>query len=111
VTPARLLVAVDEHVVRGLEEEDAMRGPAGVELVEHARQLLEVLARAHVRYDGGPVHLAAVVLDELGERGDHLRRQVVDAEVPRILEARHGLRLPGAREPCDQDEVVDGHHF
>ena len=49
--------------------------------------------------------LGPLVLEQLRELADHLRRQVVHAEVAGVLEAGHGLRLAGAREAGDDDEV------
>src|SRR3954469_23138438 len=95
VAAARLLVAVEQHVLAGLEEEQAARRAARPELLEHLSEALEVRAAAHVAHDGGALDLAALVGEQLGERGDHLGRQVVDAEVARVLEAGHRLRLAG----------------
>src|SRR3954464_8016474 len=106
--PARLLVAVEQHVLAGLEEEQPVRGAARLELLEHLGQPLEVGAPAHVAHDRRPLDLAALVGEELRQRPDHLRRQVVDAEIAGVLEARHRLRLACAGEAADHHEVLDG---
>src|SRR3712207_7258637 len=43
----------------------------------------------------------------LGQPADHLRRQVVDAEVAGVLEHVHRGRLAGAREPGDDHEILE----
>lgn len=48
------------------------------------------------------------MLEQLGQLGDHLGGQIVDAEVPAVLEAGHGLGLAGAGEAGDHDEIVHG---
>ena len=107
VPPARLLVAVDQHRLGCLEEEQAVLDPAVVELVEDPEHRLEVLAAARVAHDRGVLDLAALVAEQVGELPDHLGRQVVDAEVAGVLEAGHRLRLPRAGEAGDDHEVVD----
>src|SRR3954454_15375270 len=105
--PARLLVAVEQHVLARLEEEQAVRSARRREVLEHLRQSLEVGAAAHVAHDRRALDLAALVGEQLGQRGDHLGRQVVDAEVAGVLEARHRLGLARAGEARDHHEVVD----
>ena len=97
VAPARLLKAGEQRVVGGVEEEHAMAQPERLEVLEHGAQRLEVVAAAHVGDDRGALDLRALVDEELDQRADHLGRQVVDAEVARVLEDVHGRRLAGAR--------------
>ncbi len=102
---ARLLVAVEQRLLVGLEEEQLRLQPVGAELVEHLDQPLEVLAAAHVGDDGGLLHPAALVAEELAEAADHPRRQVVDAEVAAVLEGGDRFRLAGAGVAGDQDQL------
>ena len=99
VAPAGLLVAGEQRLLVGLEEQHADGDVARVQLVEHRGELLEVLAAAQVGDDAGALHLGALVQEQPGERADHRRGQVVDGEVARVLEDVHGRRLAGAREP------------
>src|SRR3954454_3262209 len=108
MAPARLLVAIEQHVLARLEEEQAVRGARRREVLEQLREALEVGAAAHVAHHRGALDLAALVREQLRKRGDHLGRQVVDAEVAGVLEARHRLRLARAGEARDHHEVVDG---
>ena len=72
--------------------------------VEHARELLEQRALAHVDDDGGLLDLGAGPQRQLRE-GRHQRdRQVVDAEVAEVLERADRLRLARARQPGQDDE-------
>ena len=79
---------------------------AGVEVAEHGLERLEVVAAADVGDDGRPLDLGAVVDEQLDERADHPRREVVDAEVAAVLEDVHRRRLAGAGEARDHDEVL-----
>ena len=106
VAPARLLVAAPQHLLVGLQEDQSVAHPALVEVAQHLDQPVEELPAAHVAHDGRGLHLRPLVHEQLGQRADHLRRQVVDAEVAGVLEDRHRGRLPGAGVPGDDDEVV-----
>jgi len=44
------------------------------------------------------------VAEELAQRGDHPRRQVVDAKVAAVLEGGDRLRLAGAGMAGDQNQ-------
>ena len=107
VPPARLLEAGDQHVLGGVEEQDAVCHAAPVELVEHAQHALEVRAPADVTDDRRALHLAPLVREQLGQRAEHLGWKVVHAEVARVLEAGHRLGLPGPGEAGDDHEVLD----
>src|SRR5215207_7063664 len=104
VAAAGLLVAVEQGLLVGLEEEDHRPQPFGLEVVEHLQQVVEVLTAAHVGDDRGALDAAALVAEELAEAGDHPRRQVVDAEVAAVLEGGDRLRLARARVAGDDDE-------
>ncbi len=81
-----LLVAIEQRLLVGLEEEELRWQATGLEVIQHLQQILEVLATANVGDDGGVLHPAALVPEELTEAVDHSRRQVVDAEVAPVLE-------------------------
>src|SRR4051794_26915301 len=106
VAPARLFEAIDERVRRGLQEQQPVGHALPGQLLEHAGHALERLSSAHVGHHRRPLHLAAVMAEQLSQRGDHLRRQVVDAEVAGVLEASHRLGLARPREAADQHEVL-----
>ncbi len=105
VAATGLLVAVEQRLLVGLEEEQLRLQPVAAQLLDHLDQLLEVLAAAHVGDDRGALDAAALVAEELAEAADHPRRQVVDAEVAAVLEGGDRLRLAGAGVAGDQDEV------
>src|SRR5262249_46623153 len=79
--------------------------PARLQLVEHRQQVLEVLAASHVGDHGRPLDAAPLVLEQLAERADHPRRQVVDAEVAAVLEGGDRLRLARARVTRDHHQL------
>ena len=106
VAAAGLLEAGEQRLVGGVEEEHAVMQAERREVFEDGPQGLEVVAPAHVGDDGGALDLGALVHEELDERADHLRRQVVDAEVARVLEDVHRRRLPGAGVAGDDDQVL-----
>ena len=107
VPAARLLVAREQRLLAGAQEQHAVRDARRVELVEHLGELLEVGAAAQVGDDGRALHLGPRVGEQVGQRADHLRRQVVHAEVARVLEHLHRQGLAGAREAGDDDEVLE----
>ena len=103
---AGLLVARHERLLGGLEEQHVVGDAERVEIVHDRTQRLEVDAPAHVRDDRGALDLGALVHEQLDQRADHLRRQVVDAEVARVLEHVHRRRLARAGEARDHHEVL-----
>ncbi len=105
VAAAGLLVAVDQGLLVGLEEEHGRFQPLGLEVVEHLQQVVEVIAAAHVGDDRGALDAAALVAEELAEAADHPRRQVVDAEVAAVLEGGDRLRLAGPGVTGDHDQL------
>ena len=105
VPTTRLLVTRHERLIVGLEEQHPVGDATRPEVIENLGQTTEVAAAAHVRDDRGPGDLRAGVHEQLDERPDHLRGQVVDAEIPLVLECGHRGRLAGAREPGDDHQV------
>src|SRR3954454_13156888 len=104
--PPRLLVALAEVLLVGGEEDHAVHHARRGQLVDHARERGQILAAARVAHDRRELDLGALVHEQLRERADHLRRQVVDAEVAGILEHVHRRRLAGARQAGDDDEIL-----
>ena len=77
-----------------------------VEVIHDRAQRLEVDAPADVGDDRRALDLRALVHEQLDQRADHLRGQVVDAEVARVLEHVHRGRLARAGEARDHDDVL-----
>jgi hypothetical protein len=100
-----LLVAGQQRLLVGLQEQHAVAHAGGAQVVQHGRQALEVAAAAGIGDDGGARHLGPLVDEQVDQRTDHLRRQVVHAEVALILEGGHRGRLSGPREPRDDHEI------
>ena len=111
VTAASLLVPREQRLLVGLEEQHAVRNPARAKVIEHRREPLEVRSAAYVGDDRRARHLGTLVHEQVDERTDHLRGQVVDAEVTLVLEHGHRGRLPGSREAGDHHEVGQGRHL
>jgi hypothetical protein len=65
MAPARLLVARQQRLVVGVEEEDAVAEPGPLELLEHLEQRVEELAAAHVADHRGPLDLRARMAEQL----------------------------------------------
>src|SRR4051794_1341907 len=107
MAPARLLVAVDQRLLVGGEEHDPVYDPAGRQGIDHGRQRGQVLAPARVAHHRRQLDLGALQHEQLRQRADHLRREVVDAEVARVLEDVHGARLARPGEARDDHEVLE----
>ena len=75
--------------------------------MQHLDDALEELTAAHVAADGGAGHLRPLVVEQLDEPADHLRRQVVHAEVAGVLEHLHRRGLAGAGDAGDDDEILE----
>ncbi len=106
VAAAGLLVAGDERLLGGLQEQHVVAEPERVEIVDDCAQRLEVDAAAHVGDDGRALDPGAAVHEQLDERADHLGREVVDAEVAGVLEHVHRRGLSRAGEAGDHDEIL-----
>ena len=105
MAPARLLVARQQRLLVGLEEQDPVKDAQLAQIVEDRGEALEVAAAAHVRDDRRALHLGPLVHEQLDQRADHLRWEIVDAEVARVLERGHRRRLAGTRKAGDHDEI------
>src|SRR5215217_3791461 len=102
---ARLLVAVDQRLLVRLEVDHPERDVGLVQVVDDARERGQIVAAARVAHHRGALDLRAGVAKELGQRADHLRRQVVHAEVARVLEDVHRRGLPRAGETGDEHQI------
>ena len=109
MTPARLLVAR-----RAASRSSASRNttrwltPRASRSSSTVRQRLEVARRrARRRRPPRARPSSPRATNSSTSAADHLRRQVVDAEVARVLEHVHRRRLAGAREARDDDEVLE----
>ena len=105
MAPAGLLEAVHQRLLVRLEEEHPQVQAVLVELADHGLKLVEVLASSHVGDDRGVADHRALVAEELAQRPDHPRRQVVDAEEARVLERGDRLRLARARIAGDHPQL------
>ena len=90
VTPARLLVAIHERLLGGLQEQELVVQAQRVEVVDDRPKRLEVDAAAHVRDHRRTLDLGALV----------------NAEVARVLERVQRGRLARAGEAGDHDEIL-----
>ena len=75
-----LLEPVEQRLLARLEEEHLRVEAGRLELVEDREQVGEVVAAADVGDDRRAAHPAALEAEQLAERGDQPRREVVDAE-------------------------------
>ena len=108
VAVAGLREAPDQDLVAGLEEEDLGLDPAALEGAAHGGQGQRCIAGAHVEDDRHPLESLTVLRDQLGQPGQQLPRQVVDAGVAEILEELRRGRLARSRQPAqDHDVLVD----
>src|SRR5271166_615257 len=106
MAPARLLVASHERLLGRLEEQHVVAQAERVEVVDDRAQRLEVDAAADVGDDGRALDLRTLVDEQLDQRADHRRREVVYAEVAGVIEHVHRGRLARAREAGDHDEIL-----
>ena len=92
------LVPVHQVLVGGLEEQDAVVDPELLQLVERLRELAEEDAAARIDHDRD-LRQAPRARDQLGHRREQRWRQVVDDEVPEVLQRVRGLGPSGADRP------------
>ena len=107
MTAAGLLVAVDQGLLVGVEEQHVVAESGTREVVEDCLESLEVVTAADVGDDRRMDHLRPVVEEQLDQAANQPGREVVDAEVPGILEDVHRGRLTGSREPRDDHQVAE----
>ena len=98
VAPAGALEPPDEHVVGGVEEQDAAPGGGPWRSDSSTGQdVLVLLPAAPADDEGHPLGLGPRAADQLGHLGDERRRQVVDDEPAEVLEGRGRGGAAGAR--------------
>ena len=98
---SRLLVAVDEDGVGGVEEQNLILALLAAQLLERLRQGAEhVLPAADVRHDSHAPELLARLLAQTVEGAQQLRRKIVDAIKADVLQNVNRLRFSGSGEPC-----------
>src|SRR5205814_5754024 len=103
VAMPRLAVASEPYPVRGVEEQDVRARPRAVELLQLRRGVGEQRSAPGIddhRHPG----MAALASDVEG-RAHQGRWQVIQDVVAEVLEYLRGLRLPGAGQAGDHDEV------
>ena len=101
VAAAGLLEAVSSTSSDASRKSSAVAEAALLELVEHPRDALEVVPPRTSHTTAARSTLLPSCANRSASERDHLRRQVVDAEVAGVLEARHRLRLARAGEAGD----------
>ena len=102
---AHLLEPADEHGVGRLEEQQPRAVAAGVEVLDHRREVRGERAAAHVHDDGDAGDLAAGAGAEVDHRGDQLGRQVVDDEPAQVLQHLRRSAAAGPGQTADQRHV------
>src|SRR5204863_3614226 len=100
---AGLAVAVEQHVVGGIEEEKMCARAGPVERVELFLRVREEQAAARIDHERDL--LLAAFSGHVDRRRHQCRRKVVEGVVAEVLEDLHCLRFPRAGESCDDDEV------
>ena len=100
---AALAETPHEDVVSREQKDDRCGKAALFETLMGFRKVHEKASFPNVGDDGDAVDLTAFG-GELGEGQDELRRQVVNAKKPGILESFHRQSLPGAGQPGDENE-------
>ena len=110
VAAAGALVAADEHVVGGVEEDDPHPVARRAQLVEHVGQVVEVLgtgvAAAAADDQRDPLDARPGPVDHLDHLHDQAGRQVVDDEPAQVLEGRRRGRTARARHPRHHHELA-----
>ena len=105
---ARLLVATDDHGIRGVHEEHLIGQVVAIHLIEHLHERIEELPAACIDDEHDLAHMTARMTAKLHEFRDKDRRQVVDDEIAEILHIAAGLRLAPSRHARydDQTEIL-----
>ena len=106
VGPPGLAEAGDQGLVGRLEEDDP-RPHAGrlLDALEDRLEVLEPDPAAHVADHRRPLHPRALQQEEVGQRRQQPRRQVVHAEPAGVLEGAHRLALAGAAHAGDDGQL------
>jgi hypothetical protein len=104
VAAAGGLVAADEHVGGGIEEEDLDPAGDALEVVEDRERVARALG-AGADDEADLVVGRARRRRQLTQLRDERRGDVVDHEPAEVLQVGRGLAAAGSREPADDDEV------
>ena len=94
VAPAGAFEPPDEHVVGGVEEQDAHPVPPRLERIHRGQHVIEV-SPAAAHDEGHTLHLRTRAVDQLGHLGDQGRRHVVDDEPAEVLQSGRRRRTAG----------------
>ena len=105
VRPARLAEPAHQGGLGRLEkDEHRIQAPHLLQATVDAREVREQLSLADVDDDGRARDLAAGAQRQLGQHRKQRDREVVDAEVPKVLERANRLRFARAREARQHDK-------
>ena len=96
-----LLVAVDDHLLRGFQEQH-LKGQVPAQQADMLRQIADVPAAPDVAHQGHPVIFPLRRHHQLHKAVQQLRGQIVHAEEAHILQDARRLALARAAEPRDQ---------
>src|SRR5947199_358312 len=105
---ARLLETADQHIVGRIEEEDDIVQPHRLQGVQRGDQIIEKLPPARVDGQRRALDTTFRLHAEFGELRQQRGRQVVHAEEAEVLKHLHGVRLPRAGEPGNDDKLEVG---
>ncbi len=110
VAPARVRIALEQHVVARVEEDQAVLDAAAGQAGENFRQPVQILgAIAHVDADGKARMKTGLRLGHgIDERRHQRAGQVVDAVVVEILQRAQRYGLAGAGHAADDDQARCG---
>ena len=94
----------DQHVVPGLQEDDARTDAAAFERTTHRGQGDGRVTGADVDDDGHPREPIAIGRNQLSQVGQQLARQVVDDAVAKVLEQLGRRRLAATRQAAEDHD-------
>src|SRR5207253_2188504 len=100
---AGLAVAVEQHVVGGVEEQEMRARARAIERIELLFGVREEQAAARIDHERD--FLLAAFSGHVDRRRHQCRRKVVEGVVAEVLEDLYRLRFARAGESCDDDEV------
>mmetsp|Transcript_15320 Transcript_15320/g.36540 ORF Transcript_15320/g.36540 Transcript_15320/m.36540 type:complete len:376 (-) Transcript_15320:629-1756(-) len=96
--------AAHQRFIAGVQEDGAHRHAAGAQLLEQRQHQRQRAGAAHVHRDGDTAFAALLLqLEKVQQQFD---RQVVDAEIARVLQRMHGDRLAAARHAGQQHDIA-----
>src|SRR5262249_23833079 len=104
MAPPRLVVAPHQRFLARLQEEHLHLVAPRPQLPDRVEQAREVGALPHIDAECHPMDRLLGAHDQVGERRDQGRGEVVDAEESHVLEALDRVALAGAAEAGDDHE-------